>query len=191
MDRRSAVRWTHPGKTRCLRYCSMWLCQLWECVSSSVGVWAACACSALKQLCHGSIRQKGSSAEIMSCPSLQFRMFSPASSSNSLSDDSILLLLQPQNAPVAFLRYSVFVIAFCLRQLKVESNSFTLLSRRWWFLVSLLTRQASHNVRQCCGVSQPPERSSQEAPLPAACWLLGPAWTPCPDCPCWAGGPCT
>ena len=52
--------------------------------------------------------------------------------------------------------------------------------------VSLLTRQASQNVRQGCSVSQPQERISEEAYLPATSWLLGLAWTPSsrfPSCP--------
>lgn len=73
-------------------------------------MWVACACSALKPLCHGSNQQKGSRAKIMSCQYLQFRKFFPVSPSNSLLDDSVFLLFPPQNAPVAFLRYDTVIL---------------------------------------------------------------------------------
>lgn len=106
----------------------------------------------------------------------------PASSSNSLLDDSVLLkmTLQLYGNMVVQLLLSAQAIQSGVQQLHAPSQQDVAAST---VPISLLTRRASQNVRQYCGVSQPPERSSEEASLPAACWLLGVAWTPCPDFP--------
>lgn len=128
---RCVVHCTHLGATQILSQILLHVALLARGLSAVLWAYSSLCLLSPKPLCHGSNQQEGSLAEMMPCPFLQLRLFFPASSSNSVLDDSVLLQFPPQNAPAAFLRYSGFVIAFCLRQLRVGSNIFPLLRRRW------------------------------------------------------------
>lgn len=146
-------------------------------VSSSVGMWAACACSALSH----------SAMEVTSRKGAWQRWYNVHSSSLDCSSQH-----PPQTLwwMILYLCYSHLKMPLQLSWDVVALLLLPALGNLEWSPTashlsggggSLHSGQASQNVGQCCGVWQPPGRSSEEASLSAACWLLGVAWTPCPD----------